>query len=80
MAKLKVNERTVDALQAEIEYHKRDKSEVLRENDSLKADKVMLLEILSDLTSDESYWNMEDTSVKTMLWRLKNLLNNLKNS
>jgi len=80
MAKLKVNERTVDALQAEIEYHKRDKSEVLRENDSLRADKVMLLEILSDLTSDESYWNMEDTSVKTMLWRLKNLLNNLKNS
>jgi hypothetical protein len=39
----------------------------------------MLLEVLSDLSEDESYWNMEDTSVQTMLWRLKNLLNNLKN-
>jgi len=79
MAKLKINERTVEALQAEIEYHKRDKMETLRDNDSLRATNQMLLELLSDLSQDESYWNIEDTSVQTMLWRLKNLLNNLKN-
>ena len=80
MAKLKINERTVEGLQAEIEYHKRDKMETLRENDSLRSTNQMLLEVLKDLTEDESYWNMEDMSVQTMLWRLKNLLNNLKNS
>jgi len=79
MAKLKINERTVEALQAEIEYHKRDKMETLRENDSLRSTNQMLLEVLNDLTEDESYWNTDDTSVQTMLWRLKNLLNNLKN-
>jgi len=79
MAKLKINERTVEALQAEIEYHKRDKMETLRENDSLRSTNQMLLEVLNELTEDESYWNTDDTSVQTMLWRLKNLLNNLKN-
>jgi regulator of replication initiation timing len=79
MAKLKINERTVEALQAEIDHHKREKSEVLRENDSLRSTNQMLLEVLNDLTEDTSYWNTEDTSVQTMLWRLKNLLNNLKN-
>tara|TARA_B110000259_G_C13944094_1_gene373979 strand:+ start:619 stop:858 length:240 start_codon:yes stop_codon:yes gene_type:complete len=79
MAKLKVNERTVEALQLEIDYHKKEKAYVLRENDSLRADRMMLLEMLSDLTENESYWS-EDVATKTTVWRLKNLLNNLKSS
>jgi FtsZ-binding cell division protein ZapB len=79
MAKLKINERTVDGLTLEIDHHKREKAEVLRENDSLRANNNMLLEILKDLTNNENYWS-DGVETKTMLWRLKNLLNNLKNS
>lgn len=77
MAKLKINERTVEALQSEIDHHKREKQEVLRENDSLRADKSMLVEILTDMTNDDSYWK-EDPQTQTMRWRVKNLVNNLK--
>lgn len=77
MAKLKINERTVEALQAEIDNQKRQKQEVLRENDSLRADNSMLLEILTDMVDDNTYWN-DDPSTQTMRWRVKNLVNNLK--
>lgn len=77
MAVLKVNERTVEALQAEIDHHKKEKFEVLRENDSLRADNSMLLEILTDMNSDDSYWS-DDPQTMSMRWRLKNLVNNLK--
>lgn len=77
MAKLKINERTVEALQAEIDNQKRQKQEVLRENDSLRADNSMLLEILTDMTNDDSYWK-DDPQTQSMRWRVKNLVNNLK--
>lgn len=78
MAKLKINERTVEALQAQIDQYKKEKAEVLRENDSLRADNSMLLEILTDMTNDDSYWK-DDTQTQSMRWRVKNLVNNLKN-
>jgi FtsZ-binding cell division protein ZapB len=77
MAKLKINERTVEGLQLEIDHHKREKQEVLRENDSLRANNSMLLEILTDMTNDDSYWK-DDPQTQTMRWRVKNLVNNLK--
>ena len=77
MAKQKINERTVEALYAEIDYHKKEKAHALRENDSLRADNSMLLELLEDITSNEDYWS-DDVTTKTVLWRLKNMLNNLK--
>mgnify|MGYP005990004333 FL=1 len=77
MAKVKINERTVEALQAEIDNQKRQKQEVLRENDSLRADNSMLLEILTDMTNDDSYWK-DDPQTQSMRWRVKNLVNNLK--
>jgi hypothetical protein len=79
MAKQKINERTDEALHAELDHNKKRMSSVLRENDSLRADRMMLLEMLSDLTETESYW-ADDVATKTTVWRLKNLLNNLKNS
>lgn len=79
MAKLKINERTVEGLQLEIDHCRREKLQVLYENDSLRADNQMLLEILNDLTNDESYWS-DTIETKTMIFRLKNILNNLKNS
>lgn len=77
MAKLKINERTVEGLLAEIDHHKKEKAEVLRENDSLRTDNSMLLEILTDMTNDDSYWK-EDPQTQSMRWRVKNLVNNLK--
>ena len=79
MAKLKINERTVEALQAEIDHNRKEKFEVLRENDSLRADNSMLLEILTDMTNDDSYWK-DDPQTQSMRWRVKNLVNNIKNS
>ena len=79
MAIQKINERTVEVLQLEIDHHKKEKACALRENDSLRADRMMLLEILSDLTENDSYW-ADDVAAKTTVWRLKNLLNNLKSS
>jgi FtsZ-binding cell division protein ZapB len=79
MAKLKVNERTVDALYLEIDHYKREKNEILRENDSLRADNVMLVDVLTALTDDTSYW-ADTVETRTMLFRLKNILNQMKNS
>ena len=73
MAKQKINERTVEALFAEIDHHKKEKAQVLKDNDN-----SMLLEMLKDLTENESYWS-QDVATKTTVWRLKNLLNNLNN-
>jgi regulator of replication initiation timing len=78
MAILKVNERTVEHLQLEIGHLKKEKDLFRRDNDSLRDENSMLREVLADLTSTESYWNNE-VSTKTMLWRIKNLLNNLNN-
>jgi cell division protein FtsB len=78
MLKQRTTERSVDALYLEIDQHKREKAELRRENDSLRNNNMMLTDVLEDLTNNESYWSAE-VSTKTMLWRLKNILNNLKN-
>lgn len=75
----KINERAVDALYLEIDHHKREKAELRKENDSLRNNNIMLMDVLENLVNDESYWSAE-VSTKTMLWRLKNILNNLKDS
>jgi FtsZ-binding cell division protein ZapB len=79
MAKLKVNEKTVDALYLEIDHYKREKNAILRENDSLRANNSMLTEILTSLTEEASYWS-DTVETRTMLFRLKNILNQMKNN
>lgn len=76
---LKTNEKSVDALYLEINHHKREKAELRKDNDLLRNNNMMLMNVLEDLTNDESYWST-DVSTKTMLLRLKNILNNLKSS
>lgn len=79
MAKFKVNERTVDGLQLEIDYHKREKADVLRENDSLRRQNSMLLESLEAIVSDKSFWSQEALTTG-IVWRLENVLNQIKNN
>lgn len=75
----RANERPVDSLYLEIDHLKREKAEYRKENDLLRNNNMMLMDVLENLVSDESYWSVE-VSTKTMLWRLKNILDNLKNS
>jgi FtsZ-binding cell division protein ZapB len=77
MAKLKINERTVEGLQLEINHHKKEKSEILRENDSLRSDNQMLFEVIEALVDDPTYWK-DTVEAKTMIFRVKNILNSLK--
>lgn len=76
MPKQKINERTVEGLQLEIDHHKKDKQSALRDNDSLRQENMMLKELLADITSRDECWN-DTVETKTLLWRLKNMLNNL---
>lgn len=77
MVKVKTNERAVEHLQSQIDQCKKEKQWALSENDSLRADNSMLLEILTDMTNDDSYWK-DDPQTQSMRWRVKNLVNNLK--
>lgn len=77
MAKVKINEKAVEYLQSQIDQCKKEKQWALNESDSLRADNSMLLEILTDMTEDDSYWK-DDPQTQTMRWRVKNLIKNLK--
>lgn len=77
MPKLKINERTVQNLNLEIDEHKKAKQSALRDNDALRQENAMLKEILHDITSQDDCWT-DTVETKTLLWRLKNLLNNIK--
>jgi FtsZ-binding cell division protein ZapB len=78
MAKFKVNERTVDGLYLEIDHHKREKTDILRENDSLRRQNTMLIESLEALVSEKSFWSQEALTTG-IVWRLENVLNQIKN-
>ena len=77
MPKQKINERTVQNLNLEIDEHKKAKQSALRDNDALRQENAMLKEILHDITSQDDCWT-DTVETRTLLWRLKNLLNNIK--
>ena len=77
MPKQKINERTVQNLNLEIDEQKKAKQSALKDNDALRQENSMLKEILLDITSQEDCWT-DTVETKTLLWRLKNLLNNIK--
>lgn len=74
----KINERSVELLLAQLAEAKKDRNWALDDGDRQRADKVLLLEALQELTEDDRYWK-EDTETQTMRWRIKNLVNTLKN-
>lgn len=79
MAKRRVNEPGINFLQNEVNSYKREQGQFRQEIEQLRNDRIMLLEILTDMTNEDSYWNT-DTETQTMRWRVKNLVNNLKSS
>jgi len=69
----------IDALFAEIEHLKSDKTELYNEIDALKGQNMMLLESLSAITEDDTFWSEE--ALKTgIVFKLKNVLTQIKNN
>jgi FtsZ-binding cell division protein ZapB len=75
----KSSHRAIDGLLLEIQEHKREKNSILQENSVLRNQNAMLLDTLEALTADNTYWSEE--AIKTgIVFRLKNVLNNIKNN
>lgn len=71
--------RNVDALRAEINHEKNEKSLLRQENQVLRQQNMMLLETLSAITEEESYWS-EDARKTGIVFRLKNVLTQIKDN
>ena len=78
MAKRIKREDSLTYLQSEMQTHAANASALRKENELLRSDRMMLIEALTDLTSDESYWSKEALQ-SGIVWRLKNVVNNIKN-
>jgi len=73
----KPNDITVDKLQYELKSARKDLGEYRKDNDALRNENMMLLSVLEDLTTDESYWS--EKSLKSgIVFRLKNILTQIK--
>jgi len=79
MPKRRVNEPGINFLQQEVNSYKKEQGAYRQEIEQLRNDRMMLLEILTDMIEDNSYW-AEGAETQTMRWRVKNLVNNLKSS
>ena len=69
----------IDALLAEIEHHKYEKTEMYNEIDALKSQNMMLLESLSAITEDDTFWS-EEALRSGIVFKLKNVLTQIKNN
>lgn len=78
MAKRRANEPGINYLKQEVQSYQRTAGDLRREVEQLRSDRGMLLDVLSEITVDDSLW-VDNVEVKTMRFRLNNLLNNIKN-
>lgn len=78
MAKRRVNEPGLNYLKQEVQSYQRTAGDLRRENEQLRSDRTMLLDVLGEISDDDSIW-VDTVEVRTMRFRLKNLLNNIKN-
>lgn len=73
----KPNDVTIQKLQYELKEVKRTRDEYRSDNDALRNQNMMLLETLSDLTTNDDYWS--EMSLKSgIVFRLKNVLTQIK--
>jgi FtsZ-binding cell division protein ZapB len=73
----KPNDVTIQKLQYELKEVKRTRDEYRSDNDALRNQNMMLLETLSDLTTNDEYWS--EMSLKSgIVFRLKNVLTQIK--
>jgi len=69
----------VDVLRLEVQELNREINALYKEHDIVRNQNMMLLEVLSDLTSNESYWS-EDAKRSGMVFKLTNVLTQIKSN
>jgi FtsZ-binding cell division protein ZapB len=69
----------VDVLRLEVQDLNREINTLYKEHDIVRNQNMMLLEVLSDLTSNESYWS-EDAKRSGMVFKLTNVLTQIKSN
>ena len=69
----------IDALWAEIESLKSDKTDLYDEIDVLRNQNMMLLESLDANTQDDTFWS-EEALKSGIVFKLKNVLTQIKNN
>lgn len=69
----------IDALWAEIESLKSDKTDLYDEIDVLRNQNMMLLESLDAITQDDAFWS-EEALKSGIVFKLKNVLTQIKNN
>lgn len=77
MAKNQPNARLVETLHWEKQQLNKENNDIRRENESLRNQNQMLKDALTALVEDKSFWSEQAIS-SGIVWRLQNLLNNLK--
>tara|TARA_R110001599_G_scaffold328666_1_gene542252 strand:+ start:187 stop:435 length:249 start_codon:yes stop_codon:yes gene_type:complete len=69
----------IDVLRLEIKELNRDINTCYNEMDTLRNQNMMLLEVLSDLTGDESYWS-DSAKNSGLIFKLTNVLTQIKSN
>ncbi len=77
--KVKAGSASIDVLRLEIKDLNREINELYKEHDIIKNQNMMLLEVLSDLTGDESYWS-DDAKKSGLIFKLTNVLTQIKSN
>lgn len=73
----KPNNISVNKLTHDLNSTKRERDEYRKDNDFLRNQNMMLLETLDDLCKGKEYWS-EDAIKSGMVWRLENVLNQIR--
>jgi FtsZ-binding cell division protein ZapB len=77
--KVKAGSASIDILRLEIKDLNREINELYKEHDIIKNQNMMLLEVLSDLTGDESYWS-DEAKKSGLIFKLTNVLTQIKSN
>lgn len=77
MPKRRINEPGLNYLQQEVTHSQRTAADLRQEIETLRSDRSMLINILEEISSDDSIW-VDTVETKTMRFRLNNLVNNIK--
>lgn len=78
LAKRNVNEPGFNYLQQEVRQAQKTSGDLRKEIEGLRQDRSMLLDVLSEITEEETLW-ADTVETKTIRFRLKNVLNSIKN-
>ena len=77
--KVRAGSANIDVLRLEIKDLNREISDLYKEHDIVRNQNMMLLEVLTDLTGDESYWS-DQAKASGLVFKLTNVLTQIKSN